>query len=89
MIGELGYMTETHLAIQPKLLIERFCVAPFSPVGLRPTTWPFVLPLALFESIGRPFVSAAIAEYCSCVEATVNCGKGGREGKPRIVFTSA
>ena len=75
MIDELEYTTGTHLAIQPKLFIEIFCVASFSPI--RPTTWPFGLPLALFESFGRPLVSAAIAEYCSCVVATVTVGKEG------------
>lgn len=89
MINDLESVSRTHLAIQPKPVLERLCVVSFLPVGLLPTTWPLDLPLAVVRSIGRPFGSAAIAEYWSCVVATVNCGKAGMEDKRRNVFTSA
>lgn len=88
MINDFEDMTTTHLAIQPKPLLERLCVVPFLPVGFRPTTWPFGLPLAVVGSIGRPFASAAIAECWSCVVATVSWGKGGMEDKRWNVFYS-
>ena len=61
----------TYLAIQLKPLLERLCVVSFLPAGLRLVTRPFGLLSAIVESFGRPFTSAAIAEYDSCVVATV------------------
>lgn len=59
----------THLEIKLKLLPAKLRVD-FFPAGARlPTTWPFGLPFAFSGSIGRPFVSAAMAGLCGCIVA--------------------
>ena len=89
MINDIEGTAGTYLAIQPKPLYKKLCVVSFVPAGLRPTTRPFGLLSAIMESFGRPFVSAAIAEYWSCVVATVNWGKEVVQDKRRNVLYSA
>ena len=72
MVDDLEHTARTYLATQLKPLVERLCVVCFLSAGLRPTIRPFDLVSAIVGSFGRPFTSAAIAEYWSCVVATVS-----------------
>ena len=64
----------TDLVIKLKLLPANPGIDLFPAGALFPTTWPFGLPFN--GSIGRPFVSAAIAGLWGCIEAMLESMRG-------------
>ena len=66
----------TDLEIKLKLLPANPGIDLFPAGALFPTTRPFGLPFVIIGSIGRPFVSAAIAGLWGCIEAMLESMDG-------------